>query len=307
VGLRLRTALVGTGLLVCAPSALARPALTVAQPSAGLGQAAAGAAQSKSSNWAGYAVHGRGASFRQVVGVWTEPNATCRRGHRTFSSYWVGLGGYNASSKALEQTGTEVDCTAAGHVRSFAWFELVPAASVHVRLKVPPGDLIQGTVTVAGQRARILLQDLTRHTAFSKVLHARVVDVSSAEWIVEAPSECVGSGRCYTLPLTDFGIAAFDGALVQPLSGQPGPISDARWSRTRIRLIEHDQAFVMSHPGLGSGGKASPSGLQSGGSAFTVSYSPLTGGSPAAGPARGLATGRLLHPGRWGFGRWGFG
>src|ERR1700731_2996747 len=91
---------------------------------------------SPSANWAGYAVHRSGESFTQVVGTWREPTLTCRKGDQAFSSYWVGLGGYSTTAKALEQTGTEVDCTSAGKVRAFAWFELVPAASVRVRLQV---------------------------------------------------------------------------------------------------------------------------------------------------------------------------
>jgi hypothetical protein len=252
---------------------------------------------SQSTNWAGYAVHRSGESFRQVVGVWQEPSATCRRGRQTFSSYWVGLGGYSTRSPALEQTGTEVDCTAQGRVRAFAWFELVPAPSVKVRLRVPPGDLIRGAVTATGHRVTVSLQDLTRHTRFFRVLHARVIDLSSAEWIVEAPSECLPDRRCFTLPLANFGSAAFDGAQVQATGGHSGSISDSSWRRTKIRLVPQNQGFVLAHPGLGAGGEAFPSLLQSGGSSFTVSYSPLTRG--AATSARGslVASGRLVHRG----------
>src|SRR5579884_1772602 len=155
------TALMVAGWLLCVSPALAQA--------------------SQSANWAGYAVHGAGESFHQVVGIWREPSTSCRPGRETFSSYWVGLGGYSAHSQALEQTGTEVDCTSQGSVRAFAWFELVPAAAVRVRLSVPPGDLIRGAVTVAGHRVLISLQDLTRHTSFIKALQTNLIDVSSAE------------------------------------------------------------------------------------------------------------------------------
>jgi hypothetical protein len=279
VRLRLITAMIAVGLALGA-----WPALALARGS-------------QSTNWAGYAVHRPGQSFRQVVGVWTEPSAVCRRGRETFSSYWVGLGGYRAHSPALEQTGTEVDCTSQGHVRAFAWFELVPAAAVRVHLQVPPGDLIRGAVAVTGHSVRITLQDLTQHTEFSKVLPARYVDLSSAEWIVEAPSECWSFGQCMTLPLANFGSMAFQDATVQPTSGPWGSISDSRWRTTRIILIPHNQSLILAHPGLGSGGAASPSGLQSGGSAFTVSYAPM-GQSAGAGGQRGLVdAGRLVRPG----------
>jgi hypothetical protein len=277
VRLRRMTATVALGLLAFASPALAH------------------ANASPSANWAGYAVHRSGESFNQVVGTWREPFLTCRRGEQTFSSYWVGLGGFSTTSRALEQTGTEVDCTSAGRVRAFAWFELVPAASVRVRLKVPPGDLIRGSVSVTGRQVHVLLQDLTRHTAFSRVLQARVLDLSSAEWIVEAPSACLGGGRCMTLPLADFGRATFNDSMVQSVGGRLGSISNTDWRTTRIRLTPAAQHDVSAHPGFGPGGGARPSGLRSQGSAFTVSFS-SPGAQAGAARARPLLEGgRLVH------------
>lgn len=253
---------------------------------------------SPSANWAGYAVHRPGVSFNQVVGTWREPTPTCRRGQRSFSSYWVGLGGFRTTSRALEQTGTEVDCTSGGRVRAFAWFELVPAASVRVPLKVPPGDLIRGSVAVRGRQVHVSLRDLTRHTGFSKVVHARVLDLTSAEWIVEAPSACLGDGQCVTLPLADFGRATFNDSMVQSAGGRLGSIADANWRTTRIRLTPTAQQDVSAHPGFGPGGGARPSTLRSKGSAFTVSFSSPGARAGAAG-ARPLLEGRrLIHRAR---------
>jgi hypothetical protein len=254
-------------------------------------------ATASSTNWAGYAVHRSGRSFRQVVGIWREPRAACRRGNQTFSSYWVGLGGYSTRSRALEQTGTEVDCTSRGRVRAFAWFELVPAPSVRVRLKVPPGDLIEGAVAVTGRRVHVSLHDLTRHTTFSKVVRARVLDLTSAEWIVEAPSECLWNGTCVTLPLANFGSTSFGNAAVQPAQGRLGSISDTRWRTTKIKLTPRGQSYVSSHRGFGSGGAAAPSPLRSGGSGFSVSFAPVGGQAGVVGGGRLLADGRLVHPG----------
>ncbi|MFL5822899.1 MAG: G1 family glutamic endopeptidase [Solirubrobacteraceae bacterium] len=253
---------------------------------------------SESTNWAGYAVHRQGESFHQVVGVWREPTLTCRPGHQTFSSYWVGLGGFSSHSHALEQTGTEVDCMPGGHVRSFAWFELVPAPSVRIGLRVPPGDMIEGAVTVSGRSVGVSIRDLTRHTSFSKVLRARVLDISAAEWIVEAPSDCFSDGQCMTLPLANFGSIGFQGALARSSAGHIGSISDARWQATKIRLIPDTTAFVAGHGGLGMGGQAAPSSLHSRGSAFSVSYSPFRARVARATRGRLVATGRLVHPGR---------
>ncbi len=231
---------------------------------------------SESSNWSGYAVHRSGVSFHSVSGTWREPKVSCQSGKETFSSYWVGIGGYSTNSKALEQTGTEVDCTSSGKVRAFAWYELVPAPSVPIKLQVPPGDLIQGQVLISGHAVTLVLRDLTRNTQFSKVLRASPIDDTSAEWIVEAPSECVGLYDCVTLPLADFGSAPFGSATAQTTAGPSGPISAPLWNATEIKLVPHRSPSNLGHHRLGRGGKATPSILQAGGSAFLVSYSPLS-------------------------------
>src|SRR5436190_12438419 len=121
-----------------------------------------------SSNWAGYAVHRGGVKFKRVTGTWRQPKATCTPGRATYSSVWVGLGGYSVSSKALEQIGGEVDCNARGKVISSAWYELVPAPSRTIRLKVRPGDELKATVTVIGHQARLQLRNLTRRHTFTR-------------------------------------------------------------------------------------------------------------------------------------------
>jgi hypothetical protein len=97
---------------------------------AGAGSASAQTTTSASSNWAGYAVHGT--TFKKVIGRWTVPSATCGAGEATYSATWVGIGGYSEDSDALEQIGTELDCTAAGKVKSTAWMELVPVEAPSV-------------------------------------------------------------------------------------------------------------------------------------------------------------------------------
>jgi hypothetical protein len=261
------------------------------------GAASAWAQVSQSTNWAGYAVHRQGESFRQVVGVWQAPNPSCRPGHQTFSSEWVGLGGFGSDSRALEQTGTEVDCTPQGQASSFAWFELVPAPSVHLRLRVSPGDVIEGRVTVSRRQVEVAIRDLTRHTSFSKLLPVKVLDASSAEWIVEAPSDCLRGGHCMTLPLTNFGSIGFGDALAQSNTGHMGSISDRHWRATEIRLVPAQTNFVVRHRGLGAKGEATPSSLRSSGSAFAVSYTPFRAHVAVAGLSR-LVAGPRLHPRR---------
>ena len=61
-----------------------------------------------STNWSGYAATGGNGSFTSVSSSWAEPMGTCRSGNQ-YSSFWVGLDGYNSGS--VEQTGSEVDCS----------------------------------------------------------------------------------------------------------------------------------------------------------------------------------------------------
>ena len=57
------------------------------------------------------------------------------RRRRAAAAFWVGLGGYNANSQALEQAGTASDCDAtSGEPSYYAWYELVPDPSVTTKL-----------------------------------------------------------------------------------------------------------------------------------------------------------------------------
>jgi hypothetical protein len=232
-----------------------------------------------STNWAGYAIHRPHVAFRSVEGTWTQPHAQCIPGVRTYSSFWVGLGGFSLTSNALEQVGTEVDCKSSGAVHSTAWFELVPAPSVQLRLTVHPGDVMHARVAVSGHRVQISLYDRTRKRGFRRTLFTSFIDVSSAEWIVEAPSQCLGSKICESLPLANFGSATFTSAFVHTANGRVGSISDPRWGITEIKLVPDGRRFVSQGSTQTTVGSATPSPLSPDGQAFTVTYSdaPVTG------------------------------
>jgi hypothetical protein len=233
---------------------------------------AALADSTNSSNWAGYAVHRPGVSFRTVSGTWRQPDAKCTPGAQTYSAFWVGLGGFSLNAPALEQTGTEVDCSVSGKVVSTAWYELVPAASTPIRLAVRPGDLMRARVTVTGRQVVIGLDDLTRHTSFKKTLNANVIDVSSAEWIAEAPSQCVSLDSCQTLPLAEFAPTKFDSTTVRSSTGHLGSISDRSWGWTKIKLTPGGRRFAAYNGSGPAAGAASPSSLLPGGRSFSVSW-----------------------------------
>jgi peptidase A4-like protein len=249
---------------------------------------AALADSTSSSNWAGYAVHRQGVSFRSVTGTWRQPRVHCTPGMPTYSAFWVGLGGYSLNALALEQTGTEVDCNPSGKMVSSVWYELVPGPSLPIRLKVRPADRIRASVTVSSHRVTIRLDDLTRHRGFHKTVFAPNIDVSSAEWIVEAPSACVSAGSCKTLPLANFAPTQFRAASVSTTGGHAGTISDPAWGWTRITLTPGGRRFSVHGTDRATAAAAKPSSLLSKGRAFAVNFAepPV---SASAKPARAAA------------------
>jgi hypothetical protein len=240
---------------------------------------AALANSSTSSNWAGYAIHHSDVKFTKALGAWTQPKLTCIPGFSAYSAYWVGIGGYDVNSNALEQIGTEADCHSSGAARMSAWYELVPAPSRPLKLSVHAGDTIAAIVSVNGHRAQLTLDDVTTHKSVTKTANSPQIDLTSAEWIAEAPSECSSATSCQTLPLADFGSTNFSYALAQTSTGQKGAISDPEWNNTRITLIASGRRFIGfgNGGGGGGGGKATPSKLTAGGSAFSIAYSATSG------------------------------
>ncbi|HEY1834006.1 MAG TPA: G1 family glutamic endopeptidase, partial [Solirubrobacteraceae bacterium] len=152
----------------------------------------------------------------------------------------IGLGGYRAHAKALEQIGTDADCTRAGQASYSSWLELVPAGPVALRIAVHPGDRMSATLSVAGHQVTLRLRDASTGQHLVKRLRMKRVDVSSAEWIVEAPSRC--EAKCQTLALTDFGSASFTGAAAKTRDGHTGSLGDAAWSTTRLILRQNTSA-----------------------------------------------------------------
>jgi Peptidase A4 family len=234
-----------------------------------------------SSNWSGYvavALDGApAATFSDVTGTWIQPKATCSPGRTDAAAFWVGLGGNSADSQALEQLGTSVSCDGSSSTPTYeAWWEIVPAASVPIRLKIRPGDRINAAVLVNGQTVTMSMRNLTRHTRFSKTMTlTQPLDVSSAEWIAEAPSNCTSSGRCTAVPLTQFGNVTFTSAAAIG-NAHPGTITDPAWAQIQIELISDgatSRVFGRSDP-LGPAVGAVPGDLSADGRSFSVSWQP---------------------------------
>lgn len=257
---------------------------------------AAAAGATTSTNWAGYVAHRTGVRFKNVTATWVQPTATCTPGTDTYSAYWIGLGGYSARSKALEQVGTEADCDVHGKASYYAWYELVPAAEVATRLTVKPGDKLSASVTVSRHVVRLRLADVTRGTAVVKRLHAATVDVSSAEWIVEAPSLCSLRRGCETQPLADFGSVRFSHARATGIRGHVGGVRDRAWAATRIDLVAGGHSSGPGHfaGGAASGG-ASTADLSPSRTSFAIAYK--AGETSTPGPNQERVRSRIVRSG----------
>jgi hypothetical protein len=236
-----------------------------------------------SSNWAGYAVTPLDAttstspptppappvpttptSFTSVSGSWVQPKVSCTKSKATYAAFWVGLGGFSPTSQALEQIGTQATCTTTGKAKYSMWYELVPAASVPIRFKVFPGNAFTGSVKVDGTQVTLEIRNLTRRTNFTKTLFMAEPDLSSAEWIAEAPTGC-NTSRCVQLPLAKFSKLTFTKASATTSDGHTGTISDVSWSPTVISL-ENSASDPLATDTSG----ALPSPLSTNGASFAV-------------------------------------
>jgi hypothetical protein len=232
-----------------------------------------------SSNWAGYAVtpsNGVASSFSNVFGTWVQPAVSCVSGSSSYSAFWVGLGGLAQGSTSLEQIGTGADCAASGTPVYSAWWEILPAAPVSLNLPVRPGDTISAAVTITGKTVAMRLRNLTRHTVVNKKVKMAAPDMTSAEWIAEAPSSCNGSGSCTPLTLASFGSVNFPKAAATE-SGHSGLITDPSWTATAISLDGSGSAGFGHFAAGGASASAIPSPPT--GSGFSVTWEAPTPGS----------------------------
>jgi hypothetical protein len=238
-----------------------------------------------SANWSGYAVTGDAATtYTSVTGTWREPTVTCSsRTAGSSSAFWVGLGGYDETSQALEQTGTSSDCDrTTGKATYYAWYELIPRPAVTITtLRISAHDLITTSVNVLdGTTVEFQVKNRTRGTVFTTKLPFATPDLTSAEWIAEAPSDCSGS-RCRPIPLANFGsvgftrIAALGNGAGGTLTANPG------WTTTGIELVpDGDRGFYPGRDRFGgfspSTAGATPGEASSDGRGFSVQWSANT-------------------------------
>jgi hypothetical protein len=195
---------------------------------------AAGPVRRISERWAGYVARPRGGAFTAVQATWVQPRIRCDRPNSSVA-FWIGLGGATRSAKGLEQIGTSAECSDTLVPSYSAWSELipVPARPVELPISVAPGDTITAQISAGDTTVTFTLRNVTTDEAFSTETTARVLDLSSAEWIAEAPSFCLR--RCTALPLANFGTLTFASATAR-VDAHTGTINDSAWIHQPIKL-----------------------------------------------------------------------
>ena len=216
----------------------------------------------KSPQWAGYVVMSnlilRESEVTIVTGSWNVPSIE-PTADDTFSSVWVGIGGYG--EKSLIQTGTAQQ-SVNGIVSYYAWYEFLPNSAVVLQnFTVNPGDQITATVKLTDSSVNIWtveIRDLTSDASFSQDFVYRSSRLSG-EWVVEAPSL---NGVIQTL--SDFGEFTFSGCFVT-IAGSTGAIS----SFPGYQLVMYDSRDVQL---------VDVSSLNADSSGFNVTYSKTASG-----------------------------
>ncbi|MCL4423346.1 MAG: G1 family endopeptidase [Actinobacteria bacterium] len=180
-------------------------------------------------NWSGYvATPPSGQRVTAVSVTYRVPSASLLP--PGFAATWAGIGGYTSTD--LIQAGTEQSSTGLLGAQYYAWYEVLPAASVQLTsgcytadgavssCAVTPGD--QMTVDIANQGGNQWLISITDagNWTWSKTITYSSSE-SSAEWILEAPqidglqSLLADVGTVGFAPSDEY---ALDGGLLQPMA-----------------------------------------------------------------------------------------
>lgn len=215
----------------------------------------------RSTNWSGYAAvtdleKPKKKSVSKVAGEWKVPKVRKSSG-KTYSSIWIGIDGFGSSS--VEQIGTEHDWVD-GTQQDFAWFEMFPKGSYRITgFPVKAGDVIQAEVRYEGRGMfKMTLMNKTEGVftvvpaEYSK---AKKASRSSAEWIVEAPSNGTS-----ILPLAHFDKVSFRKCRAK-IQGKTGSINHKDWIGEKLVMSKQNMTV-----------KAKPSSLRQDGESFSVEW-----------------------------------
>ena len=102
---------------------------------------------------------GAAGSIASVTATWTQPTVwPPNRDGWARATVWVGL----QDGRSVEQIGTDGYSMTGPPAHYVAWYQLYPASSVPIELKVRPGDTFTAAVTRLGDdRYRLALVDDT--------------------------------------------------------------------------------------------------------------------------------------------------
>jgi hypothetical protein len=236
---------------------------------------------------------GKPISYTRATGTWTVPAASCTHEKAGASStIWVGLGGYNSAPQdALGDTatvtngqvGTDSSCDSKDKPSYYAWFQLAPYPAYTIKHTVSPGDTVMGLVSyLSSSVGEVRVADQTAGWTFTRKLNLSYPDETTAEWIVEAPANCVRFA-CSQASLAKFGQVTMRNVSAVG-NGATGTLADPNWQVTAIKLVPG----VVNVPNLGPAtgaaentgekGKASspagatPGKLSSDGSTFSLKW-----------------------------------
>ncbi len=217
-----------------------------------------------STNWAGYAVTGSKGSVTDANGSWVVPSVSCPKRGSSYAAFWVGIDGF--SSSTVEQTGVLAQCSR-GRAAYSAWYEFYPAGMVTISsFTVKPGDKVFGEVqSTGGSSFKVTITDGSEK--FSTTGSVSGAQMSSAEWIAEAPSSCSIFG-CSVLPLANFGTASFGKDSTGISSTSYATVNGVSGSIGSFGSAVQELTMVTNSGTI----KAQPSALSTDGTSFSVTW-----------------------------------
>lgn len=235
-----------------------------------------------SSNWSGYIVTTNAGGVTAVSGSWIVPTVTGAPGANTASSTWIGIDGGNVddqnASSSVEQIGTEQDIQN-GVPTYFAWWEMYPTQSIQIpssSITIHPGDVITASVVANTQTGDFTLTITDGTQSFSTTqapppvifnnagIQIPAPTLSSAEWIVEAPT--IGNSQA---TLANFGSVSFANSQTT-IDNETGAITNtgsAAWTSAAAAAFQVDMIDINSNATI-----ANASTLTADGMGFTVNY-----------------------------------
>lgn len=201
-----------------------------------------------SGNWSGYVLPNylTGDLYTQASSTWTVPEVTYQ-GYVGVSSNWVGIGGFcedpdcSTEDETLIQLGTTGESVNATTSAYWAWYEMLPKASIPTKLKVKPGDVVTASLACKGKCTgkaswKLELVDETTHKTWTKTVKYESPKLS-VEYIEEAPY----SGG--VLPLADFGTVTYTSSIAD------GADADLSTAQGLVMEDPNGQSSNVSPPG----------------------------------------------------------